>query len=191
MKKLATLFLLILLVGIEAVAQPSGNIVMVFESSPGTRPTLGLQSAQGGMSGFSRLLDVTGDGEPELVLTNEDNEGNLVDLIALDLKEGNDTTYKILDVAQTLGLAERDGMKFFGFADVDGDETNEVIFANGRDVWLVNPSDNSTEWTYSVQIPSDFPVLLRAVTDITDDSFPDIVIFLPQQRQTQVWGLRQ
>lgn len=109
MKKLATFLLLVLLCG-SAYAR-DGNLVVLFASEPGTQAA-GLQSAQGGMSGFSPSL-----------------------------------------------------------FDFNGDER--------------------LEWTYSVQVPEEFPVLLRAVTDLTDDGFPDLVIFLPEPRQVQVWGIPQ
>lgn len=192
MKKLATLFLLALFFSTPANAQfhvqRIDTLLRVFVSEPGTRPAF-LDNVSSFFTDFDHRFDATGDGEPELVLTNEDTEGNLLDLIVLDIKKsGVDTTIKILDVPQTLGLAEPDGMEFFGFADVDGDETNEVVFANGRDVWLVNPNDHSTEWAYSVQIPSEFPVHLHGITDFTDDRFPDLVLFLPQQKQVEVWS---
>ena len=184
------LLLLTLLLGAQAYAQPNNKLVMLFESDPGTRPVLGLQSAQGGMSGFSALLDANGDEVPDLLMRSNDDDGNLLGVLVINAAS-LDTLFRVVDLGATLGLAERDGMKLFGFADADTDGKREAVFANGQDVWLVDPDENALDWSYSSFIPSDFPVLLRAITDITDDSFPDIVLFLPQQRQTQVWGTRQ
>lgn len=191
MKKCATLILLTLLFGVEASAQTDALTVdLLYQSEPGTRPTLGLQSAQGGMSGFSALLDADGDDVPDLLMTSDDSDGNLLGILVVNAAS-LDTLWRVVDIGATLGLAERDGMKIFGFADADGDGKREAVFANGRDVWLVDPDENSVDWSYSVQVPEEFPVLLRTITDITDDGFPDLVIFLPQARQVQVWGIRQ
>jgi hypothetical protein len=189
-KKLATLLLLVLLCG-SAYAQ-DGNLVLLFASEPGTR-VAGLQSAQGGMSGFSpSLFDFDGDERLDLVLTSDDSEGNLLGVLVIDAAT-LDTLWRVVDIGATLGLAERDGMKLYGFADADADAdgTREAVFANDRDVWLVDPGDNTLEWVYSVQVPEEFPVLLRAVSDLTDDGFPDLVLFLPAPRQVQVWGSPQ
>ncbi len=196
MKKTFFFLLLALLFCTPANAQANPDSVgqpfrLIYQSEPGTRPASIF--ADGFESGDLSRFDLNGDGKPDMVLIREDDDGNLKSLLVIDLSSSfaRDTLTFIQDVPQTLGLAEKDGMKFFGFADVDGDDTNEIVFANGRDVWLVDPSDHSLEWVYSVQVPAEFPVLLRAVIDITDDSFPDIILFLPQTKQVEVWSKPQ
>lgn len=196
MKKTFFFLLLALFFCTQANAQANPDSVgqpfkLIYQSEPGTRPASIF--ADGFESGDLSRFDLNGDGKPDMVLIREDDDGNLKSLLVIDLSSSfaRDTLTFIQDVPQTLGLAEKDGMKFFGFADVDGDDTNEIVFANGRDVWLVDPSDHSLEWVYSVQVPAEFPVLLRAVIDITDDSFPDIILFLPQTKQVEVWSKPQ
>lgn len=183
MKK-TLLFLLTLLCSTAQAQDPS--LIPIFESEPGTRPsaifTDGFESGD-----VSRLLDANGDGNAELVLTRDDIEGNLQGLLAIDLVF-NDTIFVIQDVQ---GLLTDDGtlVLFRGFADADADGTREAVFATDSEVFLVDPRDTkAVDWSSNFNIG--FPPTLRliGITDMTDDGFEEIVVFLPEERQVIVFS---
>ncbi len=49
---------------------------------------------------------------------------------------------------------------------------------------VINPSDNSylVEWK---------PVGLLGLTDLTGDGYPELILFLPETQQVQVWSRAQ
>ncbi len=182
MKKIASTFILALLFCTQANAQFGLDTLRVlYASEPGVRPARIF--SDGFESGNTSLLDFNGDGKPDLILTSEDDDGNLKDILVIDLALRPDTLWEVRGVQQTLGfqdITETVGVGFFGFADPDGDGEREAIFANGEDVVLINPSDNSLSFqTVGV---------LVGVTDLTDDGYEELIIFLPQIKQLLVWS---
>ncbi len=186
MKKLATLFLLFLLVG-TAQAQMNDSLVVLFASQPGVR--LARIFADGFESGdTSALLDANGDGRPDLILTNEDNQGNLQDLFAID-PAFNDTLIRVLDVQTVLGASGQQPYRFRGFADADADGFREATFANDVEVAIVDPRDPQVvNWRSSFNIGFPPELRLLGITDMTDDGFAEIVVVLPQERQVIVFS---
>jgi len=182
MKKTFFFLLLALLFCTPANAQL--NLKRTYQSPEGTRPGI---FTDGFESGDVTLFDFSGDKRSDIVMITDDSDGNLLGVLVVDALT-KEVIWDVPDIGQILGLAERDGMKLYGCADFDGDGTCEAIFANDKSVWLVDPRDNSLKWEYPVFIPSDFPVILRAVADFNGDNLPDLFIVLPKPRQVELWS---
>ena len=175
-KKIAFLFLLALLCG-TAQAQGSESLSLIFQSEPGERPLSmpGIIHAEF----VARLDDAYGDGTPDLILTTKDDDGNLQGLRVVDVASGT-TLWQVQDVPQTLGILTVPIMG--GFADIDADGKPEALFAGDQGVVLINPSNNSLVWHFGEHYA------LLGVTDMTGDGYPELILFLRETRQVQVWS---
>jgi hypothetical protein len=184
MKK--TLLLLpALLFCLQANAQINENLIPIFTSDPGVRPSAIF--TDGFESGNVSRLDFDGDNKPELVLTNEDSDGILQGILVLNAAL-LDTLWRVQDVQ---GLLTDDGtlVLFHGFADPDANGTREAIFTSDNEVILIDPRDpKEVNWRSSFNIG--FPPTLRliGIADMTDDGFEEIVVFLPEERQVIVFS---
>ena len=195
MKKTVFIFLLALLCG-TAQAQGSASLSLIFESEPGTGSPLyerlgGYDALYERLGGYDALDDANGDGTSDLILTHVDDDGILQAIRVVDVASG--TT--LWEVQNVMGiLAEKDGMKIFGFADPDADGEPEAIFVSEQDAVLINPSDNSLEWSCGntlIQMGADPNCVLVGVTDMTDDGYVELILYLPETKQVQVWSRAQ
>ena len=190
MKKTAFIFLLVLLFCTPANAQGIDTVlVKIFESEPGTR--LSAIFTDGFESGDTSLLDADGNGTPDLILMREDNDGILQDLRVVDLVSGT-TLWQVQDVPQTLGVIDSLNIAFYGFANVVGGVEPEAIFPSEQDVLLINLSDNSPAWSYASAVrDTSTAISLVGVADLTGDDFPELILYLPETQQVQVWSAKK
>ena len=189
MKKTLFTFLFALLFYAQANAQ-SNDLALLYQSPEGTRPAAGLQSAQGGMSGFSDRLDFDGDGIPDLIMTREDEQGNLQHILVINAQT-QQVLWEVRDVQRTLGFVDPDMGDIFTFDDVVGDDAPEAIFTSEHDVRLYDPSNNTLVWSVTADDDWTFPegikVRLLAAIDFTGDDKKELLIFLPDTKELQVW----
>ncbi len=189
MKKTLLTFLFALLFYAQANAQ-SNDLALLYKSPEGTRPAAGLQSAQGGMSGFSDRLDFDGDGIPDLIMTREDEQGNLQHILVINAQT-QQVLWEVRDVQRTLGFVDPDMGDIFTFDDVVGDDAPEAIFTSEHDVRLYDPSNNTLVWSVTADDDWTFPegikVRLLAAIDFTGDDKKELLIFLPDTKELQVW----
>ena len=190
MKKIASPFILALLFCTPANAQPTENkfdLVEAYRSEEGVEPSVIF--TDGFESGDLSRYDINGDGQQDLPLIKEDPNGNLQSIRVIDtrtrevlweVQDVQQTFYAFTDITMSLGLG------FYGFADPFGSGQPHAIFTGGPDIRLYDPTDNSLGWALSVEIPSEFPVRLLAVTDFTNDGFDDLIIYLTETRQILV-----
>ena len=190
MKKTFFFLLLALLFCTPANAQPTENkyeLVEAFRSEEGVQPSLIF--SDGFESGNVSRYDINADGQQDLPLIREDENGNLQSIRVIntqthevywEVQDVQQTFYAFTDITMSLGLG------FYGFADPFGSNQPHAIFTGGPDIRLYDPTDNSLGWALSVEIPSEFPVRLLAVTDFTNDGFDDLIIYLTETRQILV-----
>ncbi len=175
MKRTLFLLLTLLLCG-AAQAQSNDSLVVLFLSEPGLRPA-GLVLGDGNAARW----DASGDGRPDLVMTREDAAGNLRDILIVN-PASLDTLWRVQDVPTTLGLANI-FVQLWGFADANADGKREAIFTTDTEVraYDLNPNELSymMGWTYVVRF--------LGAADLTGDGFEELIIFLPDTRQVQVW----
>lgn len=183
MKKTTLTLLLSVLFCMQTNAQGiefhHGTFSKIFESEPGA----GWSSAQSFFTDFDNRFDANGDGAPDLILTREDSDGNLQAMRVVDAASGT----MIIDWQNLVFmLGEKDGMKFFGFVDPDGDGIPDALFnteALASRVWLINTSDDSLSFHTGGT--------LLGVMDLTGDSYVEILILLEETQQMQVWSSGQ
>jgi len=189
MKKPFSLFLLALLFCTPANAQPTENkyeLVEAFRSEEGVQPSAIF--TDGFESGDVLRYDIDGDGQQDLSLIREDENGNLQSIRVINTQT-HEVIWEVQDVQQTFyaftDITMSVGLGFYGFADPFDSGQPHAIFIGGSDIRLYDPTDNSLGWALSVFIPARFPVLL-AITDFTGDDIDDLVVFLPETRQILV-----
>lgn len=179
MKKLLFILLLALLPGLVQAQASKNSLIVLFESQPGVRPWK-LENVI-----ITSLSDMNGDGGMDLLLQRDDEQGHLKDLRVLDGRT-RAILWDVQDVSQTLGVAS-DGLgTLYGFADPDGDGEREAIFASEQALLLVNPSDNTLSFSWGVTDVSARELV--GVADLTGDGFEEIILYLPDTRQVQVWS---
>lgn len=177
MKKIASTFLLALLFCIPANAQNAArdSLVLLFETEPGAR------LAQGFFTDFDNRFDFDGDDKPELIVILTDSiTGGVVALRVVDITS-NTTLWEVQDINMQLGLDPLQVWKQLGFADPHGDGSKDAIFQSQDDLALIRVSDKSLSF-YHLQGQA------KGVVDVTGDGIEDLIIFLPDKRQVQVWG---
>ena len=184
--KKSMLLLLTLFLGGTVYAQE--NELQSIYVSPEDMPVAGILTAAIYGNTFDDLDDADADGVSDLIMTTEDENGDLQDLLVVQVTEARPrgVIWEVVDVQATLGLG--DEAEFIGFANVFGGDVHHAIFVGNLGVSLFDTNDNLLVWASSVFIPSDFPVLLQAVTDVTGDGFKDLIFFLPDTEQVEVWS---
>ncbi len=181
MKKIASTFLLALLFCIPANAQNAArdSLVLLFESERGTRPPS--LFSDGFESGAASRLDFDGDDKPELILIKADSiTGGVVALRVVDITS-NTTLWEVQDINMELGLDPLQVWKQLGFADPHGDGSKDAIFQSQDDLALIRVSDKSLSF-YHIRGQ------VKGVVDVTGDGIEELILFLPDKRQVQVWG---
>ena len=179
MKKIASTFLLALLFCIPANAQIAlrDSLVLLFETEPGTRSP----SLSSFFTDFDNGFDANGDGKPELILIRADSiTGGVVALRVVDLTS-NTTLWEVQDINMELGLDPLQVWKQLGFADPHGDGSKDAIFQSQDDLALIRVSDKSLSF-YHIRGQA------KGVVDVTGDGIEELILFLPDKRQVQVWG---
>jgi len=180
-KKTLLLFLTLLLSG-TALAQSNDSLVVFYFSEPGLRPSQIF--TDGFESGNTSRWDFNGDNFPDLILTRENEQGNLQGIVVVGRPAGAaslDTLWRFTDIPPDL-----DGMRLFGFGDGDGDGTREAIFAGPDNVALIDPRSNTLNWALNPE-DNTKPVRLFGMNDITNDGFVELSVALRGTRQVQVW----
>ena len=158
-----------------ALAQ-SNNLEMLWQSESGMNPSVTLVE----FTDFESRFDATGDSKPDLVMTREDDQGNLRDILVRDAATG-ETFWRVEDVAVTLGFPDIVTTKLWGFADVNGDGEQEALFTTETQLRAYDP--NSNELSYMLGLTYEF----LGATDLNGDGHEEFIIFLPDTRQVQVW----
>ncbi len=193
MKKTLFTFLFALLFYAQANAQ-SNDLALLYKSEEDFQPAqLVCNDGSPGLcfeSGDVRMFDFDGDGTPDLILEREDEQGNLQDILVIDAQT-QVVLWKVLDVPQTLGYIDT-GLIRYGFANVVGGDEPEAIFTSDHDVRLYDPSDNTLVWSVTADDDWEFPdpsikVRLLAAIDFTGDDKKELLIFLPDTKELQVW----
>ncbi len=142
------------------------------------------------MSGFSDRLDFNGDGTPDLILQRDDDQGNLQDLRVID-GQTQQVLWEMLNVQFTLGSLQPPGFIIYGFANVVDGEQPEVIFTSAEDVLLIDSSDNTLVSSITAEddweAPVSTKVRLLAAIDFTGNNKKELLIFLPDTKELQVW----
>ncbi len=97
--------------------------------------------------------------------------------------------WDVPDVHETLGMSDIYPVSFFGFADPFGSGVRHALFHNEQDVRFFSPNNTEliVKWSWR-ETQSGGNVRLISVTDLTGDEFEEIIIFLPQTKQVQVWS---
>ena len=173
--KTTLLLLLTTLLCAPALAQ-SNNLEMLWQSESGMNPSVTLIE----FTDFVSKFDATGDGKPDLVMTRDDEQGNLRDILVRDAATG-ETFWRVEDVAVTLGFPDIGTTKLWGFADVNGDGEQEALFTTETQVRAYDPSSN--ELSYMLGLTYGYLV----ATDFNGDGHEELIIFLPDTRQVQIW----
>ena len=170
--KTTLLLLLTTLLCAPALAQ-SNNLEMLWQSESGMNPSVTLVE----FTDFESRFDATGDSKPDLVMTRDDEQGNLRDILVRDAATG-ETFWRVEDVPTTLGNIF---VQLWGFADVNGDGEQEALFTTETQVRAYDP--NSNELSYMLGLTYEF----LGATDLNGDGHEELIIFLPDTRQVQVW----
>lgn len=182
MKKCLTLLLVMLLCS-TAYAQPEPFLDVLFTSNPGEEPA-GLFSH----SDLIRNLDANGDGTADLVMTSNDAQGVLMEILVLDVAT-NETLFQVDDVQATLNLTGQDVFRFHGFADPDGDGVQDALFYSDREVvvGVVNDADFDI-WQRGFNPNGDSMMFFYGTTAITNDGSEELVIGYRDEGVVRVWG---
>ena len=182
MKKTFTLLLLTLLSS-TAVAQ-TDDITVLFESQPGFRLSVVLDS---GMVGFRDRADLNRDGVADLTMRRRDEQGNPLELYTLDVTPDQTTTlwqYPHQDIATALGTTSFRFLGFFSFT--DGTADRDAIFRAANGVAIVPAT--VTGGKHAADDPLVLPAERIAVLDLTGDGYAEIVIENRDTATVQVWG---
>ena len=177
MKKII-LLLLFALLGATAHAQP---YVMKFESRPGVRMPVILDSA---VTRIRQRADVNGDGNPDMILRRFDEMNDPLDVTALDLAAGGQEIWSLSfeDVTRSLGLGV---VGLMGFFDINGNGVREPVFRS-REALAVFPDVSAGK--YSADDPFVLPADRAALLDLDGDGFVEMIVQNRDDRTVQVWG---
>ncbi len=170
-----TLFLLLTMILCAPALAQNNNLEVLWQSEPGFRPA-GLVLGQDGM-------DATGDGKPDLVMTRDDDQGNLRDILVRDAATG-ETFWRVEDVAVTLGFPDIVTAKLWGFADVNGDGEREALFTTETEVRAYDPNSNGLDFWLDF---SDGCRLLGAI-DLNGDGHEEIITMDRDTGLLSVWS---
>lgn len=187
-KKTLLLFLTLLLCA-PAYAQGNDSLFVLFLSQPGMLPARvqgGTFGSQGDLARASR--DANGDGTPDLILQRDDAQGNLQALRVLDGRT-RAVLWEVPDVAALVVpfVDSATHTRFYHYADPSASGTAHALFIardeSGADVGvvLIDPRDNSL--AFRTLAP------LIGATDLTGDGFEELITFLPDTEQVQVWSI--
>ena len=184
--KKSMLLLLTLFLGGTVYAQE--NELQSIYVSPEDMPVAGILTAAIYGNTLDDLDDADGDGVSDLIMITEDDNGDLQDLLVVQVNEARPrgVIWEVEDVQATLGIKGPD-LSFIGFSNVFGGDVRHAIFVGNLGVSLFDPHTNLLAWEH-VHVPEQFPVLLQAVTDVTGDGLEDLILFLPDTEQVEVWS---
>lgn len=181
MKSTLLLFLLVAFCG-TAHAQVNDSLIVLFLSDPGVR----VGDVLDGILDHSspKRFDATGDGQANLIMRRENNQGGLQDVRVLGFEEGSPTEIcTVEDVPTTLGITSN--MDMWGFADVNGDGFREAIFYNDSETVGRSLCDNENIEAWRIEQVGKFRMVGAA--DLTGDGHEEIILFLEDTQQLQIW----
>ena len=161
--------------GEENTAQPltigqDYQLDMKFESEPGTRLAI-----DQGLLVSTRDFDYNGDGVMEIVLLEEDEDGNTT-----GMRVRNGTTRELkwsLRFPESGPVLEDIQRGFLGFFDANGDGEPEAVFGN-RTVVTMDKTIHTLDPNFEV----------LAVYDLDGDEVPELIGRGVQDSTVQVWG---
>ncbi len=169
-KKTALFFFFGLLCCAQAVAQSHDDLAVLYESPPGVRP-LGFR---GQWSLELRPLDADGDGVDDLIMVEEDEQGNPVAIVAIDVATGEQIV--------RVHVPEEFPVLFRGFGFFVPSRFPVAVFGDVG-VVLVDPATNEHVFTL------DPMNRLAGVADMNDDGLANLIIRNEQAQTVQIWGL--
>ncbi len=188
MKKTTLLLIAVLLSG-TAYAQ-NNTLGLLYESEPGM--SLAGFYDKGNNAAGTRF-DANGDGTADIILQRDDAQGNLQDLRVLDGRT-RALIWEVQDVQTTFGFNFHP--ELWGFADPDGDGTREAIFIFPEEIQIdhegltyVDPGSNTVEWFYEDPSDGNRQAVFIGALDMTGDTYEELIIYLPDTEQVQVWGM--
>ncbi|MBN2011402.1 hypothetical protein JW960_18870 [candidate division KSB1 bacterium] len=165
------LIFLILLVGIVPRLLAS-DVILKWESEPGRTALMSELSQE-------TQLDQSGDGVDEIIMLRKNDEGVVNGLVIVD-----GSTKGIIGILVSL---LRDGVAvnrrtFKGFYDCDGDGSRELLIATGRDIYLVDPVNDTVEFAL------EGTYRLLSVSDSMNQAPVDMYIGETEKNVIQIWG---
>ncbi len=179
MQKTLFLFLTVLLCTSAYGQEPFLDVLFV--SQPGEYPS-GLFSH----SDPQRHFDANGDGTPDLIITRNNAQGDLDALRAVDVAT-NEILFEIPDVQGTLSLTSQNVYRFYGFADPDGDDVQDAIFASDQEVVVGAVDMDISEWESGFNLNGG-TLDLVGVTDLTGDDAEEVIIYYPDEDVVRIFG---
>ena len=153
-----TLLLLLTMLLCAPVPAQNNNLQILWQSEPGFRPA-GLVLGDGNTLGNVTRWDATGDGKPDLIMTRDDEQGNLRDILVRDAATG-ETFWRVEDVPTALGNIF---VQFWGFAGVNGDGEQEALFTTETEVRAYDPSSNELAFILSKGLSGNYFPICRGL----------------------------
>ncbi|NBC17326.1 MAG: hypothetical protein GVY18_08450 [Bacteroidetes bacterium] len=181
LKPILFILLAVLLMSSAPLRAQSLELDLLFESEPGVRPGALLDGFTDASS--PKRFDADGDGQADLILRRENEQGGLQDLRVLSEldKSSPKIIWEVRDVPATLGITSP--MDLWGFGDVDADGQPEAIFYDDNQVSGFHIYRNNLSW----KVEEGEAIRLVGATDLTGNGFQEIVVTLQDTRRVQVW----
>lgn len=186
--KMTMLLILALLVSAPAFGQ---RLFMKYQSAPGWQFE---EEGKRRLFDYNDRMDFDGDGRPEMVLEQVNEQGERIDLFVVD-PEDLDVVWH-LDEARLAALGvhvpeEFPFAGFFGFSASD-DEIRFAVFGGPRAgaLKVIDPSTNQIffEFPQGAGKTASADTLRFAIFDVDGDDYPDLIVNDPATQTVQVWG---
>ena len=158
------------------------TLELLYTSEPG----VSLPTSQWKVNGVYN--DANGDGQTDLVMTRENDQGDITGLLAVD----GATREEILRM-EVETEDEFAGLEFFGFPDLFGADAGELrpaLFAGPGEILYVVVSDGNQ--TIQRFRPGDYlkQAFLLSMADYNGDGRDDLAIYRSDTEQIEVWGVK-
>lgn len=137
---------------------------------------------QDGDDPLTRLQDANGDGQADLVMMRRNAMGYIDGVLVID----GATQEEILRMEAELEDEFAD-MDLVGFIDLGTDGLRPALFAGEERARLTDLTDGTPN-IINIDWGSHRPVRLAGVGDLTGNGLPELVFYLPDAEQVEVWG---